>query len=186
MLCTAAVMLMSMGIVACGGKKNSDADADDMAALQEAIDNTNTIVELSEYRDSGTVSMGGHQYTYTIERLPLDSVIVTDEDGYKSRDNSILLTVQRDGASFFQRRFTRSAFHIRVDEGYYQQCILLGMNFDRTTEYGIRFVASIGKGSDSEFYKPYSVTVGLDGSTNITEHDLYDDDEVDRFEDEGV
>jgi len=186
MIGIASIMLMAMGMAACGDKRNNNSEADEAVALQMAEDLSNVVVELNEFHVNGSVNYNGHEYAYTIERLPQDSVIVVDEEGYKSRDNSIILTIQRDGANFFQRRFTRSAFHIRIDDSYYKQCILLGMNFDRTTEYGLRFIASIGKGSDSEDYKPYSVTIGPDGSTDITEHDLYEDDEVSRFEDEGV
>lgn len=181
-----AALLLS-GATSCSGNKNSEQDGNqDMNMPERPEDNRQTIIEVSPYQITDSVSMNGHKYTYTIERELLDSVIVVDDDGYQTRDNSIHLTIRQDGVLYFDRRFTRSAFHIRVDEHYYQQCILLGMNFDRTTEYGLRFIASIGKGADSEDYKPYSLTVGADGSTNITEHDLYEDDEVARFEDEGV
>ena len=155
-----------------------------MEEPERPVDNRDAIIEINSYSLTDSVSMNGHKYTYTIDRQFQDSVIIVDDEGYKTRDNSVRLTIRKDGAPFFEQRFTRSAFHIRVDEHYYQQCVLLGMNFDRTTEYGLRFIASIGKGADGDNYKPYSLTVGPDGSTNITEHDLYDDDEVARFEDE--
>lgn len=185
-LLTLPLMLLVMGIAACGEKKNTEEESDVIEAPERSEEPDNTIIELSAFTVSESVQMNGHRYTYTIERMPLDSVVVTDEEGYKSRDNSLRLTILRDDAPFFQRSFTRSAFHIRVSDAYYQQCILLGMNYDRVNEYGLQFVASIGKGADSEDYKPYSVTIGTDGSVNITEHDLYEDDEVNRFEDEGV
>lgn len=179
-------MLLAVGIASCGSNKNSQTDDSTIDSPERSEENKSAVIEINPFQVTESIQMNGHKYTYTIERTPLDSVIVTDDEGYKTRDNSLQLTILRDDAPFFQRHFSRSAFHIRVDENYYQQCILLGMNYDRTTEYGLRFVASIGKGADSEDYKPYSVTIGSDGSVNITEHDLYDDDEVSRFEDEGV
>ena len=180
------LLLFCAVLSGCGSKNKAQAEEEEYSTPERPEDNHNTIIELNKFHVTESVQMNGHTYDYTIDRIPLDSVIITDEEGYKTRDNNIELTILQDGAPFFQRRFSRSAFHIHVDENYYHQCILLGMNFDRITEYGLRFVASIGKGSDSEDYKPYSVTVGADGSTNITEHDLYDADEVSRFEDEGV
>lgn len=179
-------LLFCAVLSSCGNKSKAQVEDEEFNTFERSEDNHSDVIELNQFHVTDSIQMNGHKYTYTINRIPLDSVVVADEDGYKSRDNNIELTILQDGAPFFQRRFSRSAFHIRVDENYYRQCILLGMNFDRVTEYGLRFVASIGKGSDSEDYKPYSVTVGTDGSTNITEHDLYDDDEVSRFEDEGV
>lgn len=181
-----SLTLLLAGLTSCGDKKTSTSDTDSIESPERSEENTQTLIELNAFNVTESVQMNGHKYTYTIERTPLDSVIVTDEEGYKSRDNSLRLTILRDDAPFFQRNFTRSAFHIRVSDAYYQQCILLGMNFDRVNEYGLQFLASIGKGADSEDYKPYSVTIGTDGSVNITEHDLYEDDEVNRFEDEGV
>lgn len=178
--------LLIAGIMACGDKKSVQVDSNEDEFAEQNEGHEDVLISLGNLQVTDHVQDNGHTYVYTIDRAPLDSVIVTDEDGYRSRDNSILLTIQRDGVTYFQKTFTRSAFHIRIDENYYQQCILLGMNFDRVTEYGLRFIASIGKGADSEDYKPYSLTVGMDGSTNITEHDLYEDDEVARFEDEGV
>ena len=182
----AATLALVAGLVACGDKKENQDDNYGFDSPQRTEDNHNTVIRLSAVHLKDSVRMSGNCYTYAIERMPMDSVIITDEEGYKTQDNSILLTIQKNGTPFFERRFTRSAFHIHVDDSYYQQCILLGMNFDRTTDYGLRFIASIGKGADSEDYKPYAVTVGADGSINITEHDLYEDDEVARFEDEGV
>lgn len=185
MLSLGFAALLMTGITSCGEeKKNGQAEDASMDTPERPIDNREAIIEISPYNLTDSVSMNGHRYTYTIQRQFQDSVIVVDDEGYKTRDNSILLTIRKDGTPFFEQRFTRSAFHIRVDEQYYRQCVLLGMNFDRTTEYGLRFIASIGKGADGDNYKPYSLTVGLDGSINITEHDLYDDDEVARFEDE--
>lgn len=171
----------------CKEEKNSEQKEGPVMETPELpTDNHQTIIEFSSAQHTDSVSMNGHWYTYTIERQSLDSVIVVDSEGYKTRDNEIRLTIRKDGITFFEKSFTRPAFHIHVDEQYYQQSVLLGMDFDRTTEYGLRFIASIGKGADSENDKLYSLTVGLDGSTNITERDLYDDDEVARFEDEGV
>lgn len=186
MACLATVTLMLTGLCACGNKttKQEDMDWEDMPERSE--DNRDVVTQIGSLHTENTVSYNGHSYSYSINRQPLDSVIITDDEGYKAQDNTILLTIQRDGAPFFERRFTRSSFHINVSESYYRQCILLGMNFDCTSDYGLCFIASIGKGADSEDYKPYTLTVGPDGSTNITEHDLYGDDEVNRFEDEGV
>lgn len=177
--------LLMLGLTACGGKADPN-NEDNGSSFERSEDIRDQVIQINELHINESVSLGGHNYSYSIDRLPLDSVLVTDEEGYKTRDNAIQLVIKKDRQSFFQQRFTRSNFHLRVDENYYQQCVLLGMNFDRITDYGLRFVASIGKGSDSEDYKPYSVTIGTDGSINVTEHDLYDDDELSRFEDEGV
>lgn len=179
-------ILATFSTTSCGGNSTTTSENDSINLLEKPESQDDILYKLNAYQVSDTVRMNGHKYTYSIERIPLDSIIITDADGNRSRDNSIRLSVQRDGVTFFERTFTRAAFHIRIDEKYYQQCILLGMNFDRVTDYGLRFQASIGNGADSEDYKPYSVTIGTDGSTDITELDLYDDGDVSRFEDEGV
>lgn len=182
-----AIVATTLAVAACGDKKKTSyEDEESLLELERNEENHKTIIALSPFQVCDSIRMNGHEYVYTIERTPLDSVIVVDEEGYKSQDNSLKLRILCDGAPFFEKKYSRSAFHIHIDENYYQQCILLGMNFDRITEYGLRFIVSIGKGADGEDYKPYSLTVGPDGSTNITEHDLYEDDEVSRFEDEGV
>lgn len=181
-----AIAFLLTATTSCGNSKKNSEENNEMLEPERPEEQENTLYSLNPFHVSDSVRANGHLYVYTIDRSVLDSVVVVDEDGNRSQDNSIRLTVTCDGTTYFQKQFTRSAFHIHVPDSYYQQCILLGMNFDRVTEYGLRFQASIGKGADSEDYKPYSLTVGNDGSTNITEHDLYEDDEVTRFEDEGV
>lgn len=184
MVALAAGAMLVLSCVACGEKQNKVSENDGLVDYEQSEDNRMSIIELSDVHIEKSETFGGHTYTYTIDRTPQDSVIVVDDEGYQTRDNSIRLSISRDGAPFFERTFHRSAFHIRVDENYYKQCVLLGMNFDRVTEYGLRFQASIGKGADGDSYKPYSVTIGTDGSTNITELDLYEDGDVNRVDDE--
>lgn len=179
-----AFLALTAGVMACGEKRDNEGDTEEYEAPELPTYNMDDTTRLSPIRESNSISMNGHNYSYTIQRTPLDSVVVVDEDGFKAFDNAILLTILRDGQPFFERRYVRSSFRINIEEKFYKQCILLGMNFDRVTDYGLRFVTSLGRESDSESKKPYALTVGPDGSTNITEHQLYDEEDVPRFEED--
>ena len=168
----------------CRPDKKSVPD-EDSVRIAQSIKQKQEIFRMGGYEYVDSILENGHRYEYRISRQPADSsALVVEEEGFKSVDNVITLDVKRDGAPFFSRRLTRTAFQIDVDRNYFQQCILLNLVYDKPTETGLRFIASIGKGSDDDDYVQYAFILGYDGSTNIVHHEFFDEDEIDRMSDE--
>ena len=88
----------------------------DKAGRKDAQDASTTEQQTAEHRMkdynlTDSVTLGSHLYVYTIHREADDSLkAVVDENGDKYVDNYYDLTVLRDGANFFRRRFTKLSF----------------------------------------------------------------------------
>mgnify|MGYP004450007367 CR=1 FL=1 len=118
-------------------------------------------------------------------RTPCDSVaVILDEDGYRTVDNTISLTINRDGAPMFSRTYARRAFKIGISDADFSQYVLMNMVFDRMTTSGPRFIATLGVGSADDVFVQFALTVGSDGTTNIEQTEMFEEEEIDRFPEE--
>ena len=162
-------------LAACGNK--SDKQDVWVAPEHEAV--TRQIPEL-EVTDS--VRMGGHQYVYDILRTPCDSLpkVKDDmEDFYL--DNTIRLTLRRDGAVYFDRTFTKSTFAASIGNDFYQNAILDGIRFLRAEPgQGLIFSFAVSY-PDSDMSVPFIMTITDAGSFSFIKDENLDREEGDSI-----
>lgn len=123
-------------LTACGGKNNDvPTDAADSTTVEAT--KVGGIVEDTPWHDENTVAWNGHTYQYTLDRAADKSLpTVKNELGQPYYDNSITLSVKRDGEVFFARKFTKEAFANFLSDDYKTNASLLGLAFDRAADAG--------------------------------------------------
>ena len=180
-----ALALASVVFASCGKKQEPEQTVEEIerAIVQQARDEREEIIRMSDFKENGSCQKNGHSYAYTIARTACDSLgIVLDSDGYRTVDNAIQLYITCDGALMFNKTFTRRAFKIGISDESFQHYVLSNMVFSRMTTSGLQFDVTLCEGSDEDYYMQFALTVAPDGSTNIAPLDVFEDDEIDRFE----
>ncbi len=121
--------------------------------------------ELPVLEFSDSVEFAGHKYVYHVLRQPVDSLPPAHDDMFgDTRDNSVRLSVMRDGGEYFSRTFTKGTFRSSIPEDFYGTAILDGISFlEAKAGEGLTFVLSVSE-PDSDQTLPFAVTIAADGS----------------------
>lgn len=144
----------------------------DKSGQKEGQSTANTERQASEHRMkdydlTDSVTLGSHLYVYTIHRQADDSLkVVVDENGDKFVDNYYDLTIVRDGANFFRRRFTKLSFGSQLDESFRKNGILDGFRYMSAKEGKLTFGVCVSY-PESDMSEPFLLTVGPDGSFTL-------------------
>ncbi len=111
------------------------------------------------------VTWRGKSFHYMIHRMPCDSLpTVTDDLGDCYVDNVITLSIRREeGGQFLEKRFTKQSFSSVIEEGFLEHSILEGLVFDKETEQGLVFGASVSY-PQSDLFIPVVITIAPNGS----------------------
>lgn len=148
MLLPAMALLVSCGKD--GGKAAEEARV--AAAMQEE---ENTIHHLTELHMADTCRVGGNTYSWTIDRVPCDSLnsIVEDDMGYRYVDNMVKILLRRNGAVVFSRTFTKGDFAHLLDRDFYSHSILDGCRFMQVEDGMMVFSLAVSY-PDSDMSQP--------------------------------
>ena len=131
-----------------------------------AADEPQGVQRMNAYDHTDTISLGGTTYVCRIERTPSDSLpTVTDDFGVEFADNVYLLTIERNGVPFLERRFTKVAFAHLLTDDMLRHSVLDGMRAD-TTVAGLAFVVSVSQ-PQSDIFQPFLLTVDGSGAIAI-------------------
>lgn len=182
---TIAVALLA----SCNSKPKTEPVDPELIQFEQEKEQKSQIIKLGDYTASDDVQAGGHSYHYTIERQALDTLgVITNDEGFRAYDNRLTLSVQRDGAPLYNTTLVRSQFRPYMDADDYRQYVLMNIVFDRALVGGdLRFIVSLGDAADGgEIFVQFALTIHVDGTSTITYHEMYDEDEIDRFSDDGV
>ena len=139
--------------------------------------------------DSQTVSVEwqGNTYNVSIVRTPLDSVMVTDDNGQKYIDNRCQLTIKRqDGTEFLKRTFLKGSFLSFVKEPFHSSGILGGMCFVEVDKARLEFSAVVAMpDAADDLFIPLKVLIDAQGGLSISPDDdmgMLDYEDVDENE----
>lgn len=122
---------------------------------------------MKNYDLTDSVTMGNHLFVYSIHREADDSLkVVIDENGDKFVDNFYDLTIKRDGAGFFRRRFTKLSFGSQLDETFRKNGILDGFRFISAKEGKLTFGVCVSF-PESDMSEPFLLTIGPDASFTL-------------------
>lgn len=181
-----SLILAAVLVAACKHTPKVEEQDADLVQFELEREQKSEIVRLGDYTVTDSLRGGGHQYQYTITRSALDTLgVVTDEDGYRAYDNTLSLRVLRDGALLYQNTFVRSMFRSYLSASDYNQYILMNMVPERVVGDDVRFIISLGDGgSNGEVFVQYALDIHSDGSTTISHHEMFEEDEIDRFAEE--
>ena len=144
--------------------------------------------QMPELQLTDSTKMGGHTFVYSILRTPCDSLDkVKDDMDDLYLDNTIRLTLRRDGAVFFDRTFTKATFAGSIDKAFYHNAILDGIRFLRAEEgQGLVFSFAVSY-PDSDMSVPFIMTISEQGTFSFVKDENLDHDEDDPvYYDDGV
>ncbi|MBQ0048630.1 MAG: DUF4738 domain-containing protein [Bacteroidales bacterium] len=179
------LLFCAIACSSCGGEKQEEKTREEKEQeyVQREQDERNELIRFANTHFTDSCTYKGHRYCFTIDRQASDSLgIITDADGFRTVNNSIALTVSCDGTRIFSHVYTRGAFKIGINDKDFSHYVLMNMVFDRMTPVGPRFAVTVGVGSADDNYVQFALTVAPDGTTNIVPREVYEEDEIDRFE----
>ena len=159
-----AVALVLM--TACGGKQQTAEPADADTTRTEAVA-ADATMEDPAWHTEGSVKWKGHTYTYVLNRAADKSLpLVKDGLGQPYYDNSVDLSLRRDGEVFIAKRFTKEAFLEFLTPDYRANAALQGIAFDQATDEGLRFGAFVGYPGSEEGI-PLMIIIASDGTMSV-------------------
>ena len=166
-------MLAALLSVACTNKK-SEKDGW-VAPEHESVTRQMPDLQLTD-----SVRGGGHLYVYDILRVPCDSLpMVKDDMDDFYRDNTIRLTLHRDGAVYFDKTFTKATFASSISKDFYENAILDGIRFLKV-EAGQGLVFSFAVSyPESDMSVPFLMTITDTGSFSFVKDENLDREEGD-------
>lgn len=172
------VLSLTLGLTACGGKSPQTAAEATPNEFVQSDDDASAIQRMHDYHFSDTLHADGHIYTYTIDRSASDSLpTVKDDEGITYADNVYSLSILRDRAPFFSRRFTKAAFASYLSADFRQKGLLDGMMCDRSLP-GINFAVSVSL-PQSDMIEPLLLHIDRNGGIAI-ERDLRADNDFEE------
>ena len=136
---------------------------------------SNEVHHLQTIESSASADFKGKTYSINVIRKADSQLpVVSDEQGVKYNDNRISLHIYTGGKELVNKDFTKQSFASYLEPSFLQHSILEGLVFDKVTEYGLMFAASVSY-PESDLYVPFHVTVLPDGNLSIDKADMMDD-----------
>lgn len=167
-LILAACIVLAVNI-SCTSKKEEPAASTQANSTTVKTDGP-TIDKNSEITVLDTIEWHGGTYYAEIHRYPANdsASILEDELGDLYADNCIMLTITRNGKTFYKNLFRKSTFRNQVPNEFYGRFRLNGLVFDKIVPQGMQFAASIGNPSQDDEYLPYNIIISSSGTMSIT------------------
>ena len=132
---------------------------------------------------------GGNTYVYSILRTPSDSLPrVKDDMDDLYKDNTIRLTLRRNGSVYFDKTFTKATFAQSIDKDFYNNAILDGIRFLRVEPgQGLIFSFAVSY-PDSDMSVPFLMTISDAGAFSFIKDENLDHEEGDSvfYDEDGV
>lgn len=167
-----AFLVLGMAAACTGGEqpeKNESVDSVQLAAKTEPMAD-------SEQTAMVKVKLGGSDYEVSLHRFPDRKLpLVIDELEQQFYDNSVQVTVRRDGEAFFDRTFSKEAFAQFLSETDYKGGMLLGMNCDtaRCDRSTLCFTAQVGQAGEGPAFLVLVPTNG--GEVKVSRDNLQEE-----------
>ena len=180
------LFLLTLVLAACN-QKSPDADKVVQEEKSEKKDSENIIHRLPVLHGVDTVKSGKNVYIIEVHREAFDSLgIVTDDMGYRYADNSLKISVRKNGSSLFYRTFKKKDFLHLLDAEFAKHSILDGCRFLQVHEGMVSFSLAVSY-PDSDMSRPFKLNIGPDGSYMIVKNDDLEDEYIsDSLSSDGV
>ncbi|NCC10852.1 MAG: DUF4738 domain-containing protein [Bacteroidia bacterium] len=168
---------VAMGLVcACGGKGNGQTGYHHPEIVVKDSVSISRVQSMPESKKENAVVFKGRSYSSLIHRQP-DAELprVSDESGDSFMDNKIIVRLSCDSKVVFNRTFTKTDFMSVVSPDFLRKAILEGVVFDRVSDEGFVYAASVSY-PQTDLYVPIAIVISLDGKMRI--------EKVDKMEEE--
>lgn len=136
--------------------------------------------QMPELALTDSIAVGNRQYVYDILRTSNDSLTkVKDDMGDLYKDNTIRLTIRRNGTQFFDKTFTKATFAKDIEKDFYDNAILDGIRFLKAEPgQGLVFSFAVSY-PDSDMSLPFLMTITDSGSFTFIKDENLDREEGD-------
>lgn len=154
-------------VLSCGEKTKEDDNIEDRA-YQLNTDEETGYHRMKQSESKDNIIYKGAEYHYSIQRTPCDSLSkIKDERGDVYVDNTITLQITRNGnQKVLSKVFTKQSFAAQVEKAFLANAILEGLVFDKVSDDGLVFAASVCY-PQTDLFIPLSVTVSSGGNISI-------------------
>ncbi len=167
----ALFVVIGAAVIVTGCKKEQEERATVFYPDAEVVDGVYT---MPYYHVCDTDTVGDNIYVYEITREANDSLPMVVDDWGTSKDNTISLTLSRNGHRYYSRTFTKQLFQSSLDTSFYAHSILDGIRFLRTVKgQGMVFSLAISQ-PNSDMTMAFSVTVADDGNVSFAKEEVMD------------
>ena len=171
---TIILCLLLVALASCRQRTQKDPDNYVVESIKEDVI-SNEIHQLQTISSSTSADFKGKTYTMNVVRKADGTLpVVTDVQGLKYYDNTITLEIMTGGKLFANKVFSKNTFVSYLEPDFIQHSILEGLVFDKVTDYGLMFAASVSY-PESDLYVPFHVTVLQNGNLSIDKADLMED-----------
>lgn len=158
---------------ACSSQKKKDG-GDVQVLMQDSVD-AHGVQRMQVSDSKTTITYKNKEYQSRVVRRPDEGLpMVTNEEGEKFVDNSITLRITVGGKAIVDKVFTKESFASLVDAKFLKHSILEGLVYDKNTDKGMVYAASICY-PQSDLYIPLSITVTADGKLSIAKEELLEE-----------
>ena len=169
-------------LISCGNNGKNESEVKNTA-------NEVVVRQMTDLHLIDSVRSGGHLYVYEFLRTPSDSLPkVKDDMDDLFRDNTIRLTIRRDGSKYFDKTFTKAVFSSSIDNVFYKNAILDGIRFLRAEAgQGLTFSFAVSY-PESDMSMPFLFTITDSGTYSFVKDENLDKEDGDSvyFDSDGV
>lgn len=165
----------------CGNKPKEDNPDKILYSMEE--DSSGGLRRMQSSRVEQDIVWKGKNYRIVIHRAANDSLPkIEDEDGDLFVDNTITLSITRDKSErFFDKTFTKQSFASLMDERFVSHAMLEGMVFDKATDQGLVFAASVSY-PQTDLFVPVIITISSSGTMALRKEVSLDENGTDSVE----
>ena len=170
-----SLWLMLLMLTSCFSRsQQKDPDNYVVESIQPDVISTE-IHQLQTIQATTQAEFKGKTYDMTVVRRADSTLpVVTDVQGLKYYDNTITLEVKTGGREFAHKIFNKNTFASYLEADFLKHAILEGLVFDKVTENGLQFAASVSY-PESDLYVPFNITLLPNGNLSIDKADLMED-----------
>ena len=177
------LLLCAGAILAACHSKNTDQANGNLADIDKTGDITHQLQNLHVERDT---TIGGHKYSYVIDRVSNDSLgTVIDELGARFANTELTISVRRDGGLLFNRTFHKENFSNLIDGDFLSQSILDGCMFYGVHDGNVEFSLAVSY-PESDMSQPLMLTIDPSGQHSVRIDNSLDDEDASGTSSDGV
>ncbi len=159
-------------LVATGCHKANDKEDETAHYSETAMEER--VYSLPDYHCSDSVRVGGNLYTYDILRRACDSLPKVEDELGVSVDNTIRLTLTRNGHTYYSQTFTKRMFQSSIDATFYGRSILDGIRYTGgEAGKGLTFSVAVSE-PNSDMTIPFALTVADNGGVSFVKEEVMD------------
>ena len=158
---------------ACNNKSSKQEEKNTI--MTDSVD-SNGVQRMQDSKSEQVVNAKGISFHIVLHRIANDTLPrVKTEAGEWFTDNMISLKITRkDGSKVFSKTFTKKNFSSIVPEDFLSHSILEGLVFDKVTDGGLSFAASVCY-PQTDLYYPIKIAITSDGSMSMAKEELMED-----------